>query len=264
MPIKGNCKFRNKDRHMGMEWNTIAWFAVGWFMGGFVNGITGFGAAMAAMPFVLQGMSITLAVPACSLMVLVASLEQGWRYKGFTDWPRVLPLVIGAVPGAFAGVLALRFLPPNYLKSALGLFLFCYAAWGLFLEGARPATVGRIWGYVAGFLSTTFGTAFSFNGPPLAVYTTLSGWGKETSKAGLAIFFIITCVLMIGSQILAGLHSSVTFSAMLIGTPCALIGAFWGLRVTKGMGDKTYRKLLFVFLGLTGAMFLWQVGKELL
>ncbi len=247
-----------------MEWITIFWFAAGWFMGGFVNGITGFGAAMAAMPFVLQGMSITLAVPACSLLVLVASLEQGWRYRGFTDWPRVMPLVIGAVPGAFAGALALRYLPPAYLKTALGAFLCCYASWGLFLEGARVTIVSRAWGYVAGFLSTTFGTAFSFNGPPLAVYTTLSGWNKETSKAGLATFFIITCVLMIGSQIIAGLHSKWTFFAMLIGTPCTLVGAYFGLRASRGMSSATYRKVLFVFIGLTGAMFLWQVVRDLL
>ncbi len=247
-----------------MEWMTIAWFAAGWFVGGFVNGITGFGAAMAAMPFVLQGMSITLAVPACSLLVLVASLEQGWRYKGFTDWPRVMPLVIGAVPGAFAGALALRYLPPVYLKTALGFFLCCYALWGLFLEGARITIVNRGWGYAAGFLSTTFGTAFSFNGPPLAVYTTLSGWNKETSKAGLATFFIITCLLMIGSQIIAGMHSLLTFTAMLIGAPCTVIGAYFGLRAGRRMSSATYRKVLFVFIGLTGAMFLQQVSGDLL
>ncbi len=242
-----------------MELTTTLWFALGWFLGGFVNGITGFGAAMAAMPFVLQGMSITVAVPACTLMTLVAGLEQSWRYRGFTDWSRVTPLIVGAVPGAFAGVLALRFLPPHYLKAALGLFLACFAFWGLFLEGGRPVTVSRSWGYAAGFFSTTFGTAFSFNGPPLAVYTSLSGWGKETSKAGLATFFIITCVLMIGSQTIAGLHGGDTLLPMLAGVPCTLAGAALGLRVSNRMSGSTYRNLLFSFIGLTGAMFLWQV-----
>ena len=247
-----------------MEWTTLLWFAVGWFFGGFVNGITGFGAAMAAMPFVLLGMDVKTAVPACSLLVLVASLEQGWRYKGFTDWSRVMPLVYGAVPGAFAGALALRFLPPDYLKCALGLFLFSYASWGLFFEGRTATVISNKWGYLAGFLSTTFGTAFSFNGPPLAVYTTLSGWNKETSKAGLAVFFIITCVLMISSQIIAGMHSLVTFSGLLVGTPCTLLGAAVSFRLTKRMGDNTYRKLLFLFLGITGTSFLYQSLRVLM
>lgn len=246
-----------------MEISAFTWFAVAWFIGGFVNGITGFGAAMAAMPFVLAGMDLKRAIPACSLMVLVVSLEQGWRYKGFADWPRVMPLVWGAVPGAFAGALALRFLPPDYLKTALGCFLVCYAFWGLFLEGVRPVTVSRAWGYAAGFLSTTFGTAFSFNGPPLAVYTTLSGWNKETSKAGLAVFFIITCVLMIASQVLAGMHSLATAAPMLGAVPCSLLGASLGFRVARRLGDVAYRKLLFIFLGVTGINFIYNAISRL-
>lgn len=241
-----------------MEWVMFLWFAAGWFVGGFVNGITGFGAAMAAMPFVMQGMSITLAVPACSLMTLIASLEQGWRYKGFTDWPRVWPLIFGAVPGAFAGAFVLHVLSPGQLKAGLGAFLFCYAIWGLFLEGTKPVAVNKAWGYVAGFFATVFGTAFSINGPPLAVYTTLSGWGKESGKAGLAVMFIITCTLMVASQVVTGLHSGLTVTAMLVGAPCALVGAALGLRVGRGMGDAVYRKLLFTFIGLAGSTFLWQ------
>lgn len=246
-----------------MDGAAFIWFAAAWFLGGFVNGITGFGAAMAAMPFVLQGMDLKQAVPACSLMVFVVSLEQGWRYKGFTDWPRVMPLIWGAVPGAFAGALALRLLPPDCLKMALGSFLACYAAWGLFLEGARPSTVSRGWGYVAGFFSTTFGTAFSFNGPPLAVYTTLSGWNKETSKAGLAVFFIITCLLMIASQVLAGMHSLATAAPLAGAVPCSIFGAHLGFHAAKRLGDIAYRKLLFIFLGVMGVNFIHGAAKSL-
>jgi len=239
-----------------MDVIALVWFAAGWFIGGFVNGITGFGAAMAAMPFVLMGMDLKQAVPACSLMVLVVSLEQGMRYRGFADWPRVMPLILGAVPGAFAGAVALKFLPSDYLKMTLGCFLVCYACWGLFFEGVRPVTISRWWGYVAGFLSTTFGTAFSFNGPPLAVYTTLSGWNKETSKAGLAVFFIVTCGLMISSQILAGMHSLGTVLPMAGAVPCSILGASLGFRATRHLGDVAYRKLLFIFLGVTGINFI--------
>lgn len=242
-----------------MDTGSLIWFAAGWFFGGFVNGITGFGAAMAAMPFVLVGMDLKIAVPACSLMVMVASLEQFYRYHDFTDWKRLRPLIIGAVPGALAGALALRFLPPLYLKGFLGTFLAAYACWGLFLEGSRPTVISAVWGYAAGFFSTMFGTAFSFNGPPLAVFTTLSGWNKEASKAGLAVAFVISCTLMILSQLLAGMHSLTTFAALIAGTPCSIFGAFIGFRATKRLGDMAYRRLLFMFIGATGLKFLYDV-----
>ena len=234
------------------------WFVLGWFLAGFVNGITGFGAAMVAMPLVTQVMDLTLAAPACSLMVWVVSLEQGWRYKGHTDWRRIRPVLIGALPGAFVGFLVLRHLPPQGLMAALGIFLFLYALWGLFLEGDKTRVISGAWGYAAGLLSTTFGSAFSFNGPPLAVYTSLSGWGKTVSKAGLAMTFIVTSSLMVLAQIFAGAHNALTLTAMCIGAPAALLGSWLGFLASRTMGDKTYRKLFFGFIACTGLHFLRQ------
>jgi len=240
------------------------WFVLGWFLAGFVNGITGFGAAMVAMPLVTQGMDITLAVPACSLMTWVVSLEQGWRYKGHTDWRRIRPVLIGALPGAFIGFFVLRHLPPQHLKLALGMFLLVYACWGLFLEDGKARVVGAVWGYVAGLLSTIFGSAFSFNGPPLAVYASLSGWGKVVSKAGLAMTFIVTSSLMVLTQMFAGAHNEITLTAMLIGVPAAIFGSWLGFLASRTMGDNTYRKLFFGFIACIGLNFLWQALRVFL
>ncbi|MDR0239693.1 MAG: sulfite exporter TauE/SafE family protein [Deltaproteobacteria bacterium] len=239
------------------------WFVLGWFLAGFVNGITGFGAAMVAMPLVTQGMDITLAVPACSLMVWVVSLEQGWRYRGHTDWRRIRPVLIGALPGALIGFMVLRHLPPQHLKLALGMFLLIYACWGLFLEDGKARVIGAVWGYAAGLLSTIFGSAFSFNGPPLAVYASLSGWGKVVSKAGLAMTFIVTSSLMVFTQVFAGAHNAITLTAMLIGVPAAIFGSWLGFLASRSMGDKTYRKLFFGFIACTGLNFFWQASRVL-
>jgi uncharacterized membrane protein YfcA len=238
------------------------WFVLGWFLAGFVNGITGFGAAMVAMPLVTRGMDITLAVPACSLMVWVVSLEQVWRYRGHTDWGRIRPVLIGAFPGAFVGFLVLRHLPPQQLKAALGIFLFVYACWGLFLEEGKARVISGAWGYVAGLLSTMFGSAFSFNGPPLAVYPSLSGWGKTVSKAGLAMTFIVTSSRMVLAQICAGAHNGITLTATIIAAPLALFGSQLGFLASRNMGDKAYRKLFFGFIACTGLNFLWQVTQS--
>jgi uncharacterized membrane protein YfcA len=243
-------------READMSLAVALWFVLGWFLAGFVNGITGFGAAMVAMPLVTQGMDITQAVPACSLMVWVVSLEQVWRYRGHTDWRRIRPVLVGAFPGALVGFLVLRHLPPQHLKVALGIFLIVYACWGLFFEGGKTRVISGLWGYAAGLLSTMFGTAFSFNGPPLAVYTSLSGWGKTVSKAGLAMTFLVTSSLMVLAQVFAGSHSGITLTAMIIGAPAALFGSLLGFLASRNMGDNTYRKLFFGLIACTGLNFL--------
>lgn len=243
-----------------MSLETALWFVLAWFLGGVANGVTGFGSALVAMPLAAQGMDITLAVPACSLMVWVVSLEQCWRYKGHTDWRRIRPVLVGALPGACIGALALRHLPKQHLIAALGIFLVLYACWGFFPKGGKARVISGTWGYAAGLLSTMFGSAFSFNGPPLAVYTSLSGWGKEASKAGLAMTFIVTSSLMLLAQGIAGAHNGVTLAAMLIGTPAALFGSWLGFLASRGIGDTAYHKLLFAFIACTGLHFLRQAA----
>jgi uncharacterized membrane protein YfcA len=196
-------------------------------------------------------------------MTWVVSLEQGRRYKGHTDWRRIRPVLVGAFPGALIGFLLLRSLPPQHLKAALGIFLIVYALWGLFLEGGKMRVIAGIWGYAAGLLSTMFGSAFSFNGPPLAVYASLSGWGKEVSKAGLAMTFIVTSSLMVLAQAFAGAHNGITLTAMLIGAPAAIFGSWLGFLTSRNMGDKTYRKLFFGFIACTGLAFLRQSLRAL-
>lgn len=246
-----------------MDGLSLTWFAVGWGLAGFVNGVTGFGAAMVAMPFALYAMDLQVAVPACSLMALIASLEQWVRYRDFTDWKHIGPVAAGAVPGAFFGVLALRFLPAQYLKGALGVFLLGYVVWEFLLKDEKPKIIGKAWGYGAGFLATALGTALSISGPPFAVYAALSGWNKNTCKAGLAVFFLIASSLMVGAQALAGLHSTHTLAAAAVGTPCCIAGAFLGLRTTRRMGDDLYRRLLLFFIGLSGAIFMAQALRAL-
>ena len=246
-----------------METDVLLWFASGWLFGGFVNGITGFGAAMAAMPLVSLGMGMHVAVPANSLMVLVVSLNQGWRYRHSADWGRVLPVLVGAIPGALLGGVALRMLPVQYLRPGLGVFLMAYTCWGFSQKNAVGTVVRRGWGYVAGFCATIFGVAFSFNGPPLAIYTSLSGWGKEASKAGLAVFSVTTSLMMVVAQGLAGMHGAHTLLAMLVGIPGGLVGAYAGVYVSRNMDNALYQRLLFCFIGLSGALIFVQGMRAL-
>lgn len=246
-----------------METDVLLWFAAGWVFGGFVNGVTGFGAAMAAMPLVSQGMGMNIAVPANSLMVLVVSLYQGWRYRHSADWGRVVPVLVGAVPGALLGSFAWRVLPVQYMRPALGVFLIAYMCWGFSQKNALGTVVRRGWGYVAGFFATTFGAAFSFNGPPLAIYTSLSGWGKEASRAGLGVFSATTSLMMVAGQGLAGMHGTHTLLAMLVGIPGGLVGAYAGVRISRNMNNALYQRLLFGFIGLSGAVIFAQGMRAL-
>lgn len=231
--------------------------ALGWAFGGFVNGLAGFGAALVAMPLVAGRMDMATAVPSCTLIVLALNTQMGWSRRKHMAWDRVSPMLLGAVPGAALGVALLRSLPETALKTGMAGFIMAYAAWGLCRDAAPCGRLSRWWGGVAGLLAALFGAAFGFNGPPLVAYVSLAGWDKETAKAALRAGFVGTGAVMAAVQAAAGLYTGRAVLAALAATPAVLLGGHLGDRVSARLGERGYRKLVYVLLLAMGASILW-------
>ena len=237
--------------------------ALFWGVGGFVNGLAGFGAALIAMPLVTQFIDLTVAVPAGTLIALSMSSQMGLTYRKHADWNRLRPIMLGAFPGALTGVTLMKKLPGDYLKLAMGLFLISYAVWGLFLEGKTRRTVSRYWGFLAGYLSSSIGTSFGMGGPPTIIYTSLAGWKKDQVKAGIGTFFMFAGVIMITAQIAAGLQSFASVTLAVVSIPAAVLGGWIGIRASRFIGEFSYRKLLFSILACMGMLILYKATAAL-
>lgn len=223
--------------------------ALGWAFAGFINGVAGFGAAMVAMPLVAPFMGMTVAVPSCTLLVLGLNLLMGWNYRRSVPVARLPYLFLGALPGAALGVTALRNLPEEWLKAGMASFILIYSLWGLF-SSASQVRLSRVWGVPAGFLSSLFGTAFGFNGPPLVVYTSLSGLPKDAVKGLLGACFIVTSLLIVGAQAAAGLQTRQSLLLFAAAMPAVLLGGKLGIIYSKRVNEKTFRKIVLWMLVL--------------
>ena len=84
-------------------------FAFAWFLAGFVNGISGMGAAMVALPIVAGSMDPAILVPATTVCVTIISASTAWVFWRHTRWHALKALLVGAVPGAAAGLGILLF-----------------------------------------------------------------------------------------------------------------------------------------------------------
>ncbi len=238
--------------------------ALFWGVGGFVNGIAGFGAALIAMPLVTCYIDLAVAVPSCTLIALAMNTQMGLTYREHADWPRLRPLLWGALPGAITGVTLLQKVPGHALKAGMGFFLMGYAVWGLFFEGASRRTISGRWGYLAGFCSTAIGTAFGMGGPPTIVYTSLAGWSKDAIKAGIGSFFMCAGVIMIAVQVAGGLQTRQSVSLFLVAGPAVTLGARMGVSASRHMGEFSYRKILFGLLMGMGGIILFRASGVLL
>lgn len=92
-------------------------FAFAWFMAGLINGLSGMGAAMLALPIAATAMPPKLLIPATCLMVLVVSVSTAVFYLKNIRRRAFLALLLGAIPGSLAGLGILLFTPVPSCRS---------------------------------------------------------------------------------------------------------------------------------------------------
>ena len=157
----------------------ILLIVAGSFVGGFVNGLTGFGAALTAMPFFLSAVSPPVAAMlAASLGVAghAQTFHTIWRY---INWPRALPLIAGGLLGLPIGSLILPHVGLPAFKLLVGLVLVGYCSFML-LGGAafRLRNTWRAGDIAVGFGGGVMGGLSALSGPLPIIWASLQGWGN--------------------------------------------------------------------------------------
>jgi uncharacterized membrane protein YfcA len=231
----------------------LLYIAAGWFAGGLVNGVAGFGAAMIAMPLITPFIEVSLAVPACTMTVLALSCHVSWTFRQHIRWQYVKEIFIGAIPGVILSVFALEYLSETHLKAGMGIFITCYALWSLFMDSGKDRVISSAWGYLAGLLSSILGMAFGFNGPPLATYIAYSGCGSKAVKGILGAGFIITGVFIVSAKAVTGQINQMVILTFVLSTPAVILGSKLGIMLSSRLNEASYRKVLFIALACMGS-----------
>lgn len=236
------------------------YFACIWALAGFVNGISGMGAALMAVPFMVLFMDIQLIVPLSCLLVTVLSSALAIKYRSEFHIKIILPALFCAVPGAFLGAQVLKFVSAHMIEMIMAVLLIVYAVWN-FLQKYEPreernsAVVGGVCGFFSGF----FGSTVSFTGPALAVYILYTGWKQQKALGALGSALIIITGTSCLSHYFAGLYTKEFLHYLCIGVPAGITGMLVSFPFIKYITQKTFRKILLLVIGLAGLMSLLRV-----
>ena len=221
---------------------------------GFAQGVTGFGSALVAMPLLLLFLDAKVAVPLCILNGLLITAYLSWQLRRHMDWRKILPLGLGCLPGIYVGVSFLRAADSDLIKLALGGLLTAYGLHGLLFRPVKRR-VHPAWGYVAGFGTGAIGAAFSAGGPPAIIYTTMSGWSKDSIKATLSGFFLANGICIALAHAVNGLTTMVVFHYFAAAALAVLAGVWAGSRFYGRISTEAYiRVILFLLVCMGGMM----------
>ena len=224
-------------------------------LAGFIQGLTGFGSALVAIPLLSFIIDVKTAVPLCMLNGLIITGYLAIALRRHLDRSKILPLVIGSIPGVLTGVVLLKNFNSSLIRNSIGILLIAYSLYNLIIT-PKPLNPGKAWGYLAGYLTGTIGAAFSAGGPPAIIYTTLTSWKKDEIKATLTGFFIINALFTAMIHAASGITTMSTVRLFAATAPFVLLGTILGSRVSGRINQKTYLQLIYLFLIIMGIMIL--------
>jgi uncharacterized membrane protein YfcA len=181
--------------------------------GAAVQSATGFGFALVAAPVLV---ALLGPVPAIGALTVLPPVVNALTLAGERRRPQVLGadaarLVAWALPGLVLGALALRELPEDALRAAVGaavLAALALRAWGPRPPGAAAATPRRPRGAAAaaprrprgaaaaaGAASGALSTSVGLSGPPLVLYLLARGASPAQQRDTLAAIFLALAAL---------------------------------------------------------------------
>lgn len=133
-----------------MDWASFFICFTGWTLGGIVNGISGLGAGIFALPIVLLVTDIKTASPITCIICIPLPAILGWQFRHYYRMADLRLLLLGTIPGALLGVALLPLIPARALQVGLGIMLMAHMVWHLLAHWDKDRTRGNISLYFLG------------------------------------------------------------------------------------------------------------------
>ncbi len=181
------------------------------FLGALSRSTLGFGDAVVSMPLLaLLPIPLDLAVALMGLVGVTIALVvvvTGWRH---IDWRLLRPILLAVVFGVPIGLLILRYTSATVVTEILGWVLMAYGIFSLTKQWrsngvAEPRLLGRWWPYLFGLVAGALGSAYNFNGIPVAVYGTLRQWPSAKFRSTMQGYFLVSGSIVVTGQALSGM-----------------------------------------------------------
>jgi uncharacterized membrane protein YfcA len=151
----------------------------------------------------------------------------------------------------------LKTLDMDILRLILGIILIAYSVYGLFFQISN-IKIWKGWAYLVGFLSGGLGGTIGANGPPVIVYTAAQRWSNDKIRVTLQGYFCITILITIIIQAFNGLITTVVAKYFGFSILIFLLGICIGSRFYGTLGDKTYKRIIFVILAFLGLFTIYR------
>jgi uncharacterized protein len=213
-----------------------------------VNGALGYGFSSITVPLALLFLTNRVLNPALVPIEVALNAYVLWVNREALPnvWRRVLPIVIGLLPGVALGTAMVSQVNPAWLKFAtfialLPLILFQAAGYRRPIKSER--SVGLVFGGGVGVLYSVT----TISGPPLAVMLSNQGLTKRDFRAALGFIRLAESSFTAVAYLGAGLYSVESLGLIPFIVPSIAIGVPIGAQLIQRIRPETFRRICMSF-----------------
>ena len=229
-----------------------------WFLGSFVCGLCGLGAAIIAMPFMILVLPVQTVTMVSCLTALGLTGAMALQYMRYCRKKTVLWMALGAVPGALTGVQVLQNVSEHVLELGIGvLIIFCVAGMQFF-QNRLKIRERTAYSLLTGFLGGLVGTCVTIDGPVVAIYGLLAGWNPQLFLGTTSLFFFLRSIVSCSVQWSAGLYTEQILTYALWCLPLSLLGFYLSVPLLRRINVTFFRSVVKVIIVFAGCLCLYK------
>jgi hypothetical protein len=238
---------------------TIVLFGLVVLITHFLEGITGFGCTVLALPFAIMLVGINTARPVLTICGLLLCLYVVLiSYKDII-WKQYLRIMIFVGIGLPVGMWIFNEFPETVLKRILAVFMIIISIRGLILSYRKFKATKPINNYVLNFILFIGGCihgAFTSGGPLVIIYAAEKLKNKSNFRSTLCMVWVTLNAIIVAQIYIKGEMTPEVNKLLLITLPFLLIGAILGNYAHHKITDTFFSKMIYIVLFLS-AMFMF-------
>ena len=229
-----------------------------------VNGALGYGFSSITVPLALLFMANRVLNPALVLIEVVLNAYVLWvNREAFGNvWRRMMPIIVGLVPGIVVGTAVLSLVNSGWLRFItfvilLPLILLQAAGYRRAIRSER--SVGLVFGGAVGVLYSVT----TISGPPLAIVLNNQGLAKKDFRAALGLVRLAESSMTAVAYAYAGFFTYQSIALIPWIVPSIVIGVPIGAFIIQRMQAETFRRICMSFDAWVVAFGLSRLLNEL-
>ena len=231
----------------------FAIFLLGTFVAALVTGVAGFAFGLIAAAIWLYALT---PIQTTALIVSYGLLVQAygvWKLRHGLEIGRLIPLIAGSAIGVPFGILILRWIPPAYLRTAIGGLLILFSLYNLF----RPTLpsmkrTGRTGDAAAGFINGVVGGSTGLAGIVIVIWSSLRGWQRDEQRAAFQPTGVATFLLTLFALGGTGSIDNEMIKLFGWGLPTLIVGTWAGWWLYGRLDEAKFRKVVLALLLISG------------